>query len=47
MDWGCGSSGRVLALQVQSTELKPQYYQKLKKEKENRAKRTNTENQWT
>jgi hypothetical protein len=31
MDWRCGSSHRVPALQVQSPEFKPQSHQKKKK----------------
>jgi hypothetical protein len=41
MDWRCGSSNRIPALHVQSTEFKPQSHQKKKKgkkEKQNKQK---------
>jgi hypothetical protein len=34
MDWRCGSSNRVPALQVQSPEFKAQFHQKKKRKKE-------------
>jgi hypothetical protein len=33
MDWRCGSSDRVPALQAQSPKFKPQYHQKINKQK--------------
>jgi hypothetical protein len=33
MDWNCGSVGRALTLQAQSTELKPQSQEKKEKKK--------------
>jgi hypothetical protein len=40
MDWRCGSSDKVAALQVQSTEFKPHSHQKKKKKEEGRSSQT-------
>jgi hypothetical protein len=39
MDWGCGSSSRAPALQVQSLEFKPQSQERKKERKEGRKGR--------